>query len=104
MADTVRYSYNRDTDFVADALADISEDQQVMEGLEADPDALAALMETDSSAWTQAGLDAVGISDAEMYSLYGEDFYDTSEKLHKTAGIWGTEDFGGFGFLNYVFE
>ena len=104
MADTFRYSYNLDTDFVADALADISEDQELMEELEVDPDALAALMETDSSAWTQADLDAVGISDDEMYSLYGEDFYDTSERLHKTAGIWGTEDFGGFGFLNYVFE
>lgn len=70
---------------MADALADISEDQELMEELEVDPDALAALMETDSSAWTQAELDAVGISDDEMYSLYGEDFYDTSERLHKTA-------------------
>ena len=104
MADTFRYSYNLDTDFVADALADISEDTALMEKMEVDSEALAALMETDSSAWTQADLDAVGISDDEMYSLYGEDFYDTSEKLHKTAGIWGTEDFGGFGFLNYVFE
>ena len=104
MADTFRYSYNLNTDFVADALADISEDQELMDELEVDPEALAALMETDSSAWTQEDLDAVGISDDEMYSLYGEDFYDTSERLHKTAGIWGTEDFGGFGFLNYVFE
>src|SRR5699024_9682226 len=99
-----RYSYNLDTDFVADALADISKDTALMEEMEVDSEALAALMETDSSAWTQEDLDAVGISDDEMYSLYGEDFYDTSEKLHKTAGIWGTEDFGGFGFLNYVFE
>ena len=104
MADTFRYSYNLDTDFVADALVDISEDQALMEELEVDPEGLAALLETDSSAWTQADLDAVGISDDEMYSLYGEDFYDTSEKLHKTAQIWGTEDFGGFGFMNYVFE
>ena len=35
---------------------------------------------------------------------YGESIYDTSQKLHKTAKVWGTEDFGGFGFLNYVFE
>ena len=104
MADTFRYSYNLDTDFVADALADISKDQELMDEMEVDPEALSALMETDPSAWTQADLDTVGISDDEMYSLYGEDFYDTSEKLHKTAGIWGTQDFGGFGFLNYVFE
>ncbi len=104
MADTFRYSYNLDTDFVAQALTDISKDTALMEELEVDPDGLAALMETDSSAWTQADLDAVGLSDDEMYSMYGEEFYDTSKKLHKTAKIWGTDDFGGFGFLNYVFE
>ncbi len=104
MADTFRYSYNLNTDFVADALAEISQDEAVMEEWEVDPEALAALMETDSSAWTQADLDAAGISDDEMYSRYGEEFYDTSKKLHKTAGVWGTEDFGGFGFMNYVFE
>ena len=104
MADTFRYSYNLDTDFVAQALTDISKDTALMEELEVDPDGLAALMETDSSAWTQADRDAVGLSDDEMYSMYGEEFYDTSKKLHKTAKIWGTDDFGGFGFLNYVFE
>ena len=39
-----------------------------------------------------------------LYGQYGESIYDTSQKLHKTAKVWGTEDFGGFGFLNYVFE
>ena len=104
MADTFRYSYRLNTDFVADALVEISQDPALMEELDVDPEALSALMQTDSSAWVQADLDAVGISDDEMYSLYGEAFYDTSRKLHKVANVWGTEDFGGFGFLNYVFE
>ena len=104
MADTFRYSYRLDTEFVSKALVEIREDSVLMEELEVDPEALDALMETDSSSWTQEDLDAVGLSDDELYSLYGEDFYDTSKRLHKTAGIWGTEDFGGFGFLNYVFE
>ena len=104
MADTFRYSYRLNTDFVADALGRISQDPALMEELDVDPEALSALMQTDSSAWVQEDLDAVGISDDEMYSLYGEAFYDTSRKLHKVANVWGTEDFGGFGFLNYVFE
>ena len=104
MADTFRYSYRLNTDFVADALVEISQDPALMEELDVDPESLSALMQTDSSAWTQEDLDAVGISDDEMYSLYGEAFYDTSRKLHKVANVWGTEDFGGFGFLNYVFE
>ena len=104
MADTFRYSYRLNTDFVADALGRISQDQALMEELDVDPESLSALMQTDSSAWVQEDLDAVGISDDEMYFLYGEAFYDTSRKLHKVANVWGTEDFGGFGFLNYVFE
>ena len=104
MADTFRYSYRLNTDFVADALGRISQDPALMEELDVDPESLSALMQTDSSAWVQEDLDAVGISDDEMYSLYGEAFYDTSRKLHKVANVWGTEDFGGFGFLNYVFE
>ena len=104
MADTFRYSYRLNTDFVADALVEINQDPALMEELDVDPEALSALMQTDSSAWVQEDLDAVGISDDEMYSLYGEAFYDTSRKLHKVANVWGTEDFGGFGFLNYVFE
>lgn len=104
MADTFRYSYRLNTDFVADALVEISQDPALMEELDVDPEALSALMQTDSSAWVQEDLDAVGISDDEMYSLYGEAFYDTSRKLHKVANVWGTEDFGSFGFLNYVFE
>ena len=104
MADTFRYSYPLDTGFVASALQEISGDEALMTELEVDPEALSALMETEASAWTQDDLDAVGLSDDEMYSLYGEEFYDTSKKLHKTASLWGTEDYGGFGFLNYVFE
>ncbi len=104
MADTFRYSYPLDTGFVANALQEISGDEALMTELEVDPEALSALMETEASAWTQDDLDAVGLSDDEMYSLYGEEFYDTSKKLHKTASLWGTEDYGGFGFLNYVFE
>ena len=104
MADTFRYSYRLNTDFVADALVEISQDPALLEELDVDPESLSALMQTDSSVWVQEDLDAVGISDDEMYSLYGEAFYDTSRKLHKVANVWGTEDFGGFGFLNYVFE
>ena len=54
MADTFRYSYNLDTDFVADALADISKDQELMDEMEVDPEALSALLETDWQTWTRS--------------------------------------------------
>ena len=44
------------------------------------------------------------MTDSVLYDLYGETIYDTSTKLHNTATLWGTDDFGGFGVLNYLFE
>lgn len=104
MADTFRYSYNLNTDSVKEILTGMSQDEGLMEELGVDKEALLAFLETDSSAWTQEDLDALGLTDDVLYAQYGEAIYDTSKKLHKVAGVWGTEDFGGFGFLNYVFE
>ena len=104
MADTFRYSYNLDTEAVRQHLTDMSRDAALMEELGVDSEALNAFLATDSSSWTQEDLNGLGLTDDVLYSQYGESIYDTSEKLHKIAGVWGTEDFGGFGFLNYVFE
>ena len=104
MADTFRYSYNLDTEAVRQYLTDMSQDTDLVEELGVDPEALNAFLATDSSSWTQEDLDGLGLTDDVLYSQYGESIYDTSKKLHKIAGVWGTEDFGGFGFLNYVFE
>ena len=104
MADTFRYSYNLDTDAVKEHLTAMDQDPALMEDLGVDPEALDAFLATDSASWTQEALDELGLTDDVLYEQYGESIYDTSEKLHKIAGVWGTEDFGGFGFLNYVFE
>ena len=85
-------------------LTDLSQNQAQMEELAVDPEALEAFLTTDISEWSQEELDELGLTDDVLYSQYGESVYDTSRKLHKTAGIWGTDDFGEFGFLNYVFE
>lgn len=104
MADTFRYSYNLDTEAVQGFLTELSGDEGLMESLSVDEEALDEFLTTDPSQWDQAQLDELGLTDDVLYAQYGESIYDTSEKLHKTAKIWGTEDFGGFGFLNYVFE
>lgn len=49
-------------------------------------------------------LEKIGLDESELYDLYGNSIYDTSKKLHKTAKVWGTDDFYGFGVLNYLFE
>ncbi len=102
--DSFRYSYNLDTKNLSEHLKTLSEDTAKLEELGVDQAALKEFIATDSSTWTQAQLDELGLNDDVLYDLYGMSIYDTSKKLHKTAKVWGTDDFGGFGFLNYVFE
>lgn len=104
MADTFRYSYPLDTAAVKEELVSMSKDEGLMESLGVEGEALAGFLETDASQWTQEDLDELGLTDDVLYGQYGLSVYDTTKKLHKTARLWGTEDFGGFGFLNYVFE
>lgn len=104
MADTFRYSYPLDTAAVKEELVSMSKDEGLMESLGVEGEALAGFLETDASQWTQEDLDELGLTDDVLYGQYGLSVYDTTKKLHKAAGLWGTEDFGGFGFLNYVFE
>ena len=42
--------------------------------------------------------------ESELYELFGDDIYDTSTNLNKTARLWGTPDTGGLEWLNYIFE
>jgi uncharacterized ion transporter superfamily protein YfcC len=104
MADTFRYSYNLNTNFLSTELPKLSDDTTKLEELGVDQAALKEFTATDKSSWDQSQLDDLGLTDDVLYGIYGESFYDTSAKLHKTAKVWGTDDYGGFGFLNYIFE
>lgn len=104
MADSFRYSYNLNTGNLAAELKKLNEDTAKLEELGVDQEALEEFLTTDSSGWDQTQLDELGLSDDTLYSMYGDSMYDTNKKLHKTARIWGTDDYGGFGFMNYIFE
>lgn len=82
----------------------LAEDRARLEELGVDKEALDEFLTTDPADWEQEQLNEIGLTDDTLYEIYGENFYDKSKRLHKTARIWGTEDFGGFGFLNYIFE
>jgi uncharacterized ion transporter superfamily protein YfcC len=63
--------------------------------------ALAALPEAQLKA--QALADA-GLTESIVNNLWGKEVYDKSTKVRKAPNVWGTEDYYGFGVLNYVFE
>ena len=102
--ETFRYSYNLDTETIASELSQLSSDTAKLEELGIDQAALDEFLATDPATWDQGQLDELGLTDPVLYDLYGEAIYDTSQKLHKTARIWGTDDYDGFGFMNYIFE
>lgn len=104
MADTFRYSYKLNTDYLSGELKKLSDDTGALKEMGVDQEALKEFVKTNPADWSQAQLDDLGLTDDVLYAKYGESMYDTAKRLHKTAGIWGTEDFNGFGFMNYIFE
>jgi uncharacterized ion transporter superfamily protein YfcC len=104
MADTFRYSYDIDRGFLAAELSSLARDTDRLNELGIYQVGLNEFIDTDSASWDQGQLDEIGLTDDVLYSIYGEDFYDKSERLNKTARVWGTDDYGGFGFMNYLFE
>jgi len=104
IAETFRYSYNLDTAQLSKDLNKLSGDTAKLEELEVDPAALDEFLKTDATSWDQGQLDNLGLTDAKLFGMYGNTMYDTSQKLHKVAKVWGTDDYDGFGFMNYIFE
>ncbi len=104
MAETFRYSYPLNTQQVSEHLKKLATDSAKLEELGIDQAALQEFIATDQASWTQGDLDDLGLTDDVLYKLYGETIYDTSNKGRTVAKLWGTDDYYGFGVLNYVFE
>ncbi|BCA84983.1 hypothetical protein EsVE80_05060 [Enterococcus saigonensis] len=102
--DTFRYDYPLNKEFVFDKLEDLAGNQTELDELDVAKEDVEGVIKEGESKLSQETLDGINLTDDALYKLYGDKIYDKSEKLHKTAKIWGTDDFNGFGFLNFVFE
>lgn len=102
--DSFRYSYALNQTFVFDQLEELQKNPEALEELQVSKEGLEEILAQGEKELTQSALDEIALTDDALYELYGEKIYDTSKKLHKTARVWGTDDTGGFGFLNFVFE
>ncbi|HHW03053.1 MAG TPA: putative basic amino acid antiporter YfcC [Thermoanaerobacterales bacterium] len=104
MPETFRYEYNLDMKKLLPKLQELSQNEAKLKELGIDKVKLDEFLNTDPSTWDQKTLDSLGLTDSLIYSQFKESVYDTSKKIYKHARLWGTDDFGGFGVLNYVFE
>lgn len=102
--DSFRYTYALDRSYVFDQLEKLQNDPTEREKLKVPEKGLEEVISEGEKKLTQEKLDEISLTDDVLYDQFGERIYDTSKKLHKTARVWGTDDFGGFGFLNFVFE
>ncbi|MCR1912513.1 putative basic amino acid antiporter YfcC [Enterococcus hirae] len=102
--DSFRYAYALDRSYVFDQLEKLQNDPTEREKLKVPEKGLEEVISEGEKKLTQEMLDEISLTDDVLYDQFGERIYDTSKKLHKTARVWGTDDFGGFGFLNFVFE
>ncbi len=102
--DTFRYDYPLNKEFVFDKLENLAQDQKELDELDVNKEDVQGVLKEGENKLSQETLDGINLTDDTLYKLYGDKIYDKSEKLHKTAKIWGTDDFNGFGFLNFVFE
>ncbi len=104
VADSFRYQYDLDTPKLKANLQELSTDDAKLQELGVDKTALDELLKTNEAEWSQDTLDEVGLSEPTIYGLYKDTVYDTTNKHKAQASVWGTDDFYGFGVLNYVFE
>lgn len=102
--DSFRYAYALDRSYVFDQLEKLQNDPTEREKLKVPEKGLEEVISEGEKKLTQEKLNEISLTDNVLYDQFGERIYDTSKKLHKTARVWGTDDFGGFGFLNFVFE
>ncbi|HHK2097607.1 TPA: putative basic amino acid antiporter YfcC [Enterococcus hirae] len=102
--DSFRYAYALDRSYVFDQLEKLQNDPTERGKLKVPEKGLEEVISEGEKKLTQEKLDEISLTDDVLYDQFGERIYDTSKKLHKTARVWGTDDFGGFGFLNFVFE
>lgn len=102
--DSFRYAYALDRSYVFDQLEKLQNDPTEREKLKVPEKGLEEVISEGEKKLTQEKLDEISLTDDVLYDQFGERIYDTSKKLYKTARVWGTDDFGGFGFLNFVFE
>lgn len=102
--DSFRYAYPLNQSFVYEQLEKLEKEPAELEKLAVKQEDLAKVLTAGPTELTQEDLTEISLTDDVLYELYGNKIYNTKEKLHKTAKVWGTDDFYGFGFLNFIFE
>lgn len=102
--DTFRYEYELNKDKLKTNLEQLIQNDTALKDAELDKANLEELLKEEKSSWDNERLEEAGLSEDVLYGLYKDTVYNTDKKMTKHANVWGTDDYKGFGVLNYVFE
>lgn len=104
MPETFRYQYALNKEQLKKEISALLQNSTKLNESKLIKEKIEELLKEDISKWDDKKLEEVGLSEPIIYSLFKDSVYDTSKKITKQARLWGTDDFKGFGVLNYVFE
>ncbi len=103
--ESFRYAYKAfDLPVLKEKLTALAADDAALQaqGLDkAKVTALAALPDADLGV---KALSDAGLGESLVNKLWGKAVYDRKSVDRRAPNVWGTDDYYGFGFLNYVFE
>lgn len=103
-SDTFRYEYELNTGKLKTNLEVLITDDAKLKESGLEKEKLEGILKSDVSKWDTVTLEEAGLTEEAIYGMYQETVYNTDKKATKHARLWGTEDYKGFGVLNYVFE
>lgn len=104
IAESFRYQYPLDLKQLESKLTSFSADSAKLKENGIDKAALDGFLASEKTTWDQSALDKIGLTEPVLYKNFKESIYNTATKITKPTNLWGTDDFYGFGVLNYLFE
>lgn len=104
MTETFRNEYALNNDKLKTNLEELIKNDTKLKEASLDKEKVEGILKLDTKDWDTKKLEEAGLTETVIYDLYKDTVYNTDVKATKHAGIWGTDDYKGFGVLNYVFE
>lgn len=103
-SETFRYEHQLNNEKLKTNIEALIMDDAKLKENKLEKEKLEGLLKNDVSKWDTKTLEEFGLNESAIYGMYKDTVYNTDKKATKHARLWGTEDYKGFGVLNYVFE
>ena len=103
--ESFRYAYTAfDVPVLRGKLQALSSDAAAIQAAGLDSAKIAGLLALGDADLKASALADAGLTEAVVNTMWGKSVYNLRSADRRAPNVWGTDDYYGFGFLNYVFE